>query len=84
MCFYNEFKEAFEVYHVIVHNNDSTAKVSSDELNDFYTFMLSQIESNSQFDIKINGVWNLDNKNNYEDMTYAGAAYNVIKMYSHS
>jgi Ca2+-binding EF-hand superfamily protein len=81
---YNEFKEAFEVYHGIVHNYDSTAKVSRDEFTDFYTFISSQIESNSQFDIMINGVWNLDNKNNYEEMPYAGAAHKVTKMDSHA
>lgn len=80
----SEFRDQFEVYHDIVHNYDSSAKVSRDEFVDFYTFVSSQYETDSQFDIMLNGVWNLDNKNNYEEMPYAGSSYKVTKIDSHS
>jgi len=81
---YEEFKDTFEVYHNIIHNYDSSAKVSRDEFTDFYTFISSQIEHDSHFDIMLNGVWNLDNKNNYDEMPYAGSVKKITKIDAHS
>jgi Ca2+-binding EF-hand superfamily protein len=81
---FNEFKDSFEVYHNIIHDYNSGLKVSRDEFTDFYTFLSSQFENDAQFDIMINGVWNLDNKNNYEEMPYAGAPKKITKVDAHS
>lgn len=80
----NEFRDTFEVYHGIVHNYDTGARISRDEFTNFYTFISSQVENESQFDIMVNGVWNMDNKNNFEEMPYAGAPQKVTKIDSHS
>lgn len=81
---YNDFKDAFEVYHNIIHDYNSSAKVSRDEFTDFYTFLSAQVESDAQFDTMVNGVWNLDNKNNYDEMPYAGAPQKITKVDSKS
>jgi Ca2+-binding EF-hand superfamily protein len=81
---YNEFKDTFETYHNVIHDYNSSAKVSRDEFTDFYTFLSSQYENDAQFDIMVNGVWNLDNKNNYEEMPYAGAPQKITKVDAHS
>jgi calcyphosin len=81
---YNDFKDTFEVYHNILHDYDSSAKVSRDEFTNFYTYASSQIENDSTFYMMINGVWNLDNKNNYDEMPYAGSRQKVTKVDSHS
>lgn len=81
---YNDFKDTFEVYHNIIHNYNSSAKVDRDEFTAFYTFVSAQIESDSQFNTLINGVWNLDNKNNYDEMPYAGAPQKITKVDAHS
>ena len=81
---FNEFKDTFEVYHGLVHNYNTEAKVTRDEFTDYFTYISSEIKSDSQFDIMINGVWNIDNKNNYDEMPYAGAPHKVTKVDSHS
>jgi len=80
----SEFKDTFEVYHNVLHDYDSSAKVSRGEFTDFYTYISSQIENDVQFDMLMNGVWNLDNKNNYEEMPYAGSKNKVTKIDCHS
>ena len=81
---YNEFKDSFEVFHNIVHDYDSTARISKDEFTTYYTFVSAQIDHDSHFDQLINSVWNMDNKNNYDEMPYAGAPQKVTKINSHT
>lgn len=81
---YNDFKDQFEIYHNLVNNYDSSARISRDEFTNFYTFISGQVTGDAQFDILLNGVWNLDNKNNYEEMPYAGSAKRVTSVNSHS
>jgi len=81
---FNDFKDMFEAYHNVMHDYNSAAKVSRQEFLDFYTYLSSQIEIDTQFDTMINGVWNLDNKNNYEEMPYAGSSMKVTKIDCHS
>mmetsp|Transcript_13353 Transcript_13353/g.11851 ORF Transcript_13353/g.11851 Transcript_13353/m.11851 type:complete len:532 (+) Transcript_13353:19-1614(+) len=77
---FNDFKDTLEAYHNVVHDYNSSAKVSRNEFTDFYTFVSSQEDNDAQFDIMINGVWNLDNKNNYEEMPYAGSSVKITKV----
>jgi Ca2+-binding EF-hand superfamily protein len=77
---FNDFRDTFEAYHNAIHDYNSSVKVTRDELSDFYTFIASQYDSDAQFDIMMNGVWNLDNKNNYDEMPYAGAPKKITKV----
>lgn len=81
---YDDFRDAFEVYHNVLHDYNSSAPISRDEFTDFYTFVSAQIENDAQFDILMNGVWNLDNKNNYDEMPYAGAPQKITQVNAHS
>lgn len=81
---FNDFKDSFEVYHNIIHDYNSSAKISRDEFTNFYTYISSQIEKDAHFDTLITGVWNLDNKNNYDEMPYAGAPQKITKIDAHS
>lgn len=77
---FNDFKDSLEVYHNVVHNYNSSAKVSRQEFSDFYTFISAQIENDAHFDMMMNGVWNMDNKNNYEEMPYAGSQAKITNV----
>ncbi len=81
---YNEFKDTFEVYHNVLHDYNSTVKVTRNEFTDFYTYVSAQVDNDVQFDMMMNGVWNLDNMNNYEEMPYAGSQHKVSKIDAHS
>lgn len=81
---FNDFKDTLEAYHNAIHDYNSSVKVSRDEFTDFYTFIASQYDVDAQFDIMMNGVWNLDNKNNYDEMPYAGSSQKIAKIDAHS
>ena len=78
-----EFQETFELHHNTLHNYEANKPVSRDEFIEFYSF-ISACESNEhKFDQLLTGCWNLDNRNNYDHMPYAGTPQNVTNINCH-
>jgi hypothetical protein len=46
--------------------------VTLDEFIEYYTNISSNIENDSYFDLMINNAWNLDGKNNTDNLPFAG------------
>ncbi len=72
-----EFRETFEMHHNTVHDYDSSAPVTKEEFLDFYGYLSSMTESDHVFDQLVTGPWNLDNRNNFDSLPYAGAAQTI-------
>ena len=72
-----EFRETFEMHHNTIHDYDSSVPVTKDEFIDFYSYISSMTESDHVFDQLISGPWNLDLRNNYENLPYAGAPQTI-------
>jgi calcyphosin len=67
-----EFLETFEMHHNILHGYQSDGKVTLDEFVEYYTNLSSGIESDAYFDLMINNAWNLDGRNNTDNLPFAG------------
>ncbi len=69
-----DFRESFEMHHNTIHDYNPDAQVSKDEFIEFYAYISSMTESDHVFDQAVTGPWNLDSRNNYEALPYAGCA----------
>jgi calcyphosin len=75
-----EFLETFEMHHNTINGFQSDGKVSLDEFIEYYTNISSNIDSDAYFDLMINNAWNLDGKNNTDNLPFAGSKRKVTNV----
>lgn len=67
-----EFLETFEMHHNVLHGYTTDGTVTLEEFVEYYTNISSNIDNDSYFDLLMNNAWNLDGKNNPDNLPYAG------------
>ena len=78
-----DFQESFDLHHNTVHNYEQNKPISRDEFLEFYSFLSACEASDHKFDQLVTGCWNLDNRNNYDALPYAGTPQTVTKVDAH-
>lgn len=68
-----EFLETFEMHHNTIHGYKSDGKVSKEEFVEYYTNISASIDNDAYFDLMMSNAWNLDSKNNTENLPFAGS-----------
>lgn len=68
-----EFLETFEMHHAVLHGYQSDGKVTMEEFVEYYTNISANIENDAYFDLMISNAWNLDGRNNTDNLPYAGS-----------
>ena len=68
-----EFLETFEMHHNIMHGTKSDGMVTLDEFIEYYTNISANIDNDAYFDLMMTNAWNLDGKNNANNIPYAGS-----------
>ena len=71
------------MHHNTVHDYNSEIPVSVDEFIEFYAYQSTMVETDHVFDQMVTGPWNLDNKNMYDQLPYAGTAQSIKKINAH-
>jgi len=79
----SNFQETFTMHHNTIHDYNSETPVSVDEFIEFYAYQSTMIETDHVFDQMVTGPWNLDNKNMYDQLPYAGTAQSIKKINAH-
>lgn len=67
-----EFLETFEMHHNILHGYQSDGRVTLEEFVEYYTNISSNIDNDAYFDLMMSNAWNLDGRNNTDNLPYAG------------
>ena len=75
-----EFLETFEMHHNVMHGGQSDGRVTMDEFIEYYTNISANIDNDAYFDLMMNNAWNLDGKNNMDNMAYAGSSRKVTQV----
>ena len=78
-----DFRETFEMHHNTIHDYNSSAPVTREEFVEYFSYMSSMCESDQNFDQMLTGPFNLDNKNCYESMPYAGTPQAITNINAH-
>ena len=78
-----DFRETFEMHHNTIHDYNSSAPVSKDEFIEYFSYMSSMTDNDHNFDQMLTGPFNLDNKNCYESMPYAGTPQAITNINAH-
>ena len=68
-----EFLETFEMHHNVMHGTKSDGIVTLDEFIEYYTNISANIDNDAYFDLMMTNAWNIDGKNNTDNMAYAGS-----------
>ena len=56
-----------------MHGNKSDGMVSLDEFIEYYTNISANIDNDAYFDLMMTNAWNIDGKNNTDNLAYAGS-----------
>ena len=78
-----DFRETFEMHHNTIHDYDSSKPVSKQEFVEYFSYMSAMTDSDHVFDQIVTGPFNLDNKNCYESMPYAGTPQAITNINAH-
>lgn len=72
-----EFLETFEMHHNVMHGAKSDGMVTLDEFIEYYTNISANIDNDAYFDLMMTNAWNIDGKNNTDNLAYAGSQRKV-------
>lgn len=75
-----EFLETFEQHHNILNGYQSDGTVTLEEFVEYYTNISANIDSDAYFDLMINNAWNLDGRNNTDNLPFAGSKKKVTNV----
>jgi hypothetical protein len=75
-----EFLETFEQHHNILNGYQSDGQVTLEEFVEYYTNISANIDSDAYFDLMINNAWNLDGRNNTDNLPFAGSKKKVTNV----
>jgi Ca2+-binding EF-hand superfamily protein len=75
-----EFLETFEMHHNVMHGTKSDGIVTLDEFIEYYTNISANIDNDAYFDLMMNNAWNLDDRNNTNNMAYAGSQAKITQV----
>ena len=75
-----EFLETFEMHHNVMHGTKSDGKVTVDEFIEYYTNISANIDNDAYFDLMMTNAWNIDGKNNTDNLAYAGSQRKVTQV----
>lgn len=63
-----------------MHGAKSDGKVTVEEFIEYYTNISANIDNDAYFDLMMSNAWNLDNKNNPDNLPYAGSQRKVTQV----
>lgn len=75
-----EFLETFEMHHNVMHGTKSDGVVTLDEFIEYYTNISANIDNDAYFDLMMTNAWNIDGKNNTDNLAYAGSQRKVTNV----
>lgn len=75
-----EFLETFEMHHNVMHGGKSDGIVTIDEFIEYYTNISANIDNDSYFDLMMSNAWNLEGKNNTDNLAFAGSQRKVTQV----
>ena len=75
-----EFLETFEQHHNTMHGTQSDGKVTMDEFIEYYTNISANVDNDAYFDLMMTNAWNIDSKNNPDNLAYAGSQRKVTQV----
>ena len=75
-----EFLETFEQHHNIASGYQSDGQVTLEEFVEYYTNISSAIDSDAYFDLMLSNAWNLDGRNNTDNLPFAGSKKKVTNV----
>ena len=61
-------------------NGKSDGVVSLDEFIEYYTNISANIDNDAYFDLMMTNAWNIDGKNNTDNLAYAGSSRKVTQV----
>lgn len=68
-----EFLETFEMHHNVMNGSQSDGTVTLEEFIEYYTNISANIDNDAYFDLMMTNAWNIDGKNNTDNLAYAGS-----------
>jgi Ca2+-binding EF-hand superfamily protein len=75
-----EFLETFEMHHNVMHGAKSDGMVTLDEFIEYYTNISANIDNDAYFDLMMTNAWNIDGKNNSDNLAFAGSQRKVTQV----
>lgn len=75
-----EFLETFEMHHNVMHGNKADGMITLDEFIEYYTNISANIDNDAYFDLMMSNAWNLDGKNNTENLPFAGSSRKITNV----
>ena len=61
------------MHHNVMHNTKSDGMVTLDEFIEYYTNISANIDNDAYFDLMMTNAWNLEGKNNTDNLAFAGS-----------
>lgn len=75
-----EFLETFEMHHNVMNGTKSDGMVTLDEFIEYYTNISANIDNDSYFDLMMTNAWNIDGRNNTDNLPFAGSSRKVTQV----
>lgn len=75
-----EFLETFEMHHNVMNGTQADGQVTMDEFIEYYTNISANIDNDAYFDLMITNAWNLEGKNNTDNLAFAGSSKRVTQV----
>lgn len=72
-----EFLETFESHYNVMTGGQNEGRVTPDEFLEYYTNVSANIENDAYFELMMANAWNIESRNNPDNIPYAGTARKV-------
>jgi Ca2+-binding EF-hand superfamily protein len=72
-----EWLTTFENHYNMITGGQNDGKISPEEFIEYYTHVSANIDNDAYFELMMSNCWNLDNKNNPSQMSYAGSSKKI-------